>query len=136
MQRIGDHRRIETFLTGTTLNILFSLVNLVIFGLVLLYYHLLIFCCFSCREHPLWPVGIYVSSQARAELDHKRFAQMSAHQSNLIQLSRECRRSNSRIANSRKGGNGRPSRPGYSKSGSRDLHSGSISSQAQSCLMK
>jgi ATP-binding cassette, subfamily B, bacterial len=85
MQRIGDHRRIETFLTGTTLNILFSLVNLVIFGLVLLYYHLLIFAVFLAGSlvYGLW---VYIFLRRRAELDHKRFAQMSAHQSNLIQL--------------------------------------------------
>ena len=85
MQRIGDHRRIETFLTGTTLNILFSLVNLVIFGLVLLYYNLLIFLVFMAGSimYGLW---VYLFLRRRAELDHRRFAQMSAHQSNLIQL--------------------------------------------------
>ena len=43
MQRIGDHRRIEQFLTGTSLNVLFSMFNLVIFSFVLAYYSLPIF---------------------------------------------------------------------------------------------
>jgi ATP-binding cassette, subfamily B, bacterial len=85
MQRIGDHRRIELFLTGTTLNIMFSLVNLVVFGLVLLYYHLLIFAVFLIGS-VLYGVWVYVFLKRRAELDHRRFAQMSANQSNLIQL--------------------------------------------------
>jgi ATP-binding cassette, subfamily B, bacterial len=85
MQRIGDHRRIETFLTGTALNILFSLVNLVIFGLVLLYYHRMIFAVFLAGSL-IYGFWVYIFLRKRAELDHKRFAQMSAHQSNLIQL--------------------------------------------------
>ena len=85
MQRIGDHRRIETFLTGTTLSILFSLVNLVVFGLVLLYYHLTIFLVFIAGSF-LYGLWVYIFLRRRAELDHKRFAQMSANQSNLIQL--------------------------------------------------
>jgi ATP-binding cassette, subfamily B, bacterial len=85
MQRIGDHRRIELFLTGTTLNILFSLVLLVVFGLVLLYYHLGIFLVFLTGSI-LYGLWVYVFLRRRAELDHRRFAQMSANQSNLIQL--------------------------------------------------
>jgi ATP-binding cassette, subfamily B, bacterial len=85
MQRIGDHRRIEMFLTGTTLNILFSVVNLVVFGLVLLYYHIVIFSVFIIGSF-LYGLWVYVFLKRRAELDHKRFAQLSANQSNLIQI--------------------------------------------------
>ncbi|MBR7094424.1 MAG: peptidase C39, partial [Prevotella sp.] len=35
MQRIGDHSRIEAFLTSSTLNTLFSFVNLIVFSIVL-----------------------------------------------------------------------------------------------------
>lgn len=38
LQRIGDHNRIESFLTGQSLATLFSFVNLIIFGIVLVYY--------------------------------------------------------------------------------------------------
>ena len=38
LQRIGDQRRIENFLTSSSLNILFSLFNLVVFGIVLAIY--------------------------------------------------------------------------------------------------
>lgn len=38
MQRINDHHRIEQLLTNSSLNTLFSLVNLIIFSIVLLFY--------------------------------------------------------------------------------------------------
>jgi ATP-binding cassette, subfamily B, bacterial len=85
LQRIGDHKRIESFLTGTALNILFSMVSLVIFGIVLLYYHVTIFAVFILGSvlYGLWVFGFL---KRRGELDHRRFAQMSAHQGNLIQI--------------------------------------------------
>jgi len=43
MQRIGDHERIEAFLASSSLKVLFSLVNFVVFGLVLLLYNWTIF---------------------------------------------------------------------------------------------
>ena len=46
MQRIGDHQRIESFLTGQTLGTLFSLFNLIIFGAVLAWYSMKIFFIF------------------------------------------------------------------------------------------
>ena len=85
MQRIGDHRRIENFLTGTSLSVVFSLVNLVIFGAVLLFYSAQIFFVFLVGS-ALYAVWVWLFLKKRAELDHRRFAQMSANQSNLIQL--------------------------------------------------
>ena len=46
MQRIGDHNRIETFLTGSSINTLFSFVNFFIFGFILAYYNLIILSIF------------------------------------------------------------------------------------------
>jgi ATP-binding cassette subfamily B protein len=85
MQRIGDHRRIENFLTTSTLNILFSMFNLVIFGIVLLIYNTQIFVIFFVGSI-LYVFWIYLFMKKRRELDYKRFAQMSENQSNLIQL--------------------------------------------------
>ena len=39
LQRLGDHERIEAFLTGSMLNITFTFINLIIFGLVLSIYN-------------------------------------------------------------------------------------------------
>jgi bacteriocin-processing peptidase. Cysteine peptidase. MEROPS family C39 len=61
MQRIGDHRRIQTFLTGSSLSILFSLFNIIIFGAVLLYYNLLIFSVFFAFSTLYVVLGLPVS---------------------------------------------------------------------------
>ncbi|MCP5102019.1 MAG: peptidase domain-containing ABC transporter, partial [bacterium] len=85
MQRIGDHRRIESFLTTSTLNILFSMINLVIFGVVLSIYDMRIFVIFIVGS-ALYFLWIYLFMKKRRELDFKRFAQLSDNQSNLFQL--------------------------------------------------
>lgn len=85
IQRINDNKRIESFLTATTLNVMFSLVNLVIFGAVLLYYNVMIFSIFlfGSTIYALW---VWLFMKKREELDYRRFAQMAANQSNVIQL--------------------------------------------------
>lgn len=85
MQRIGDNKRIESFLTSTTLNVMFSLVNLIIFGAVLLFYNWSIFIIFLAGS-TLYALWIWLFMKKREELDYWRFAQMSANQSNVIQL--------------------------------------------------
>lgn len=85
MQRIGDHRRIETFLTSSTLNIMFSLINLVVFGVVLFIYNTQIFTIFIVGS-VLYMTWIYLFMKKRRELDFKRFAQLADNQSNLIQI--------------------------------------------------
>jgi len=85
MQRIGDNKRIESFLTSTTLNVMFSLVNLVIFGAVLLFYNWLIFTIFLAGS-TLYAIWVWLFMKKREELDYRRFAQMAANQSNVIQL--------------------------------------------------
>jgi ATP-binding cassette subfamily B protein len=85
LQRIGDHRRIENFLTTSTLNILFSLINLVIFGIVLFIYDMRIFTIFIIGS-VLYFTWIYLFMKKRRELDFKRFNQLADNQSNLIQL--------------------------------------------------
>ncbi|MFA0962289.1 peptidase domain-containing ABC transporter [Roseivirga sp. BDSF3-8] len=85
LQRIGDHKRIENFLTSSTLNILFSFVNLIIFGAVLAYYDLTIFAIFLIGS-ALYVAWVLIFMKKRRELDFKLFDQMSRNQSNLIQL--------------------------------------------------
>ncbi len=85
MQRIGDHSRIEAFLTSTTLNTLFSFVNLIVFSVVLALYSLKLFFVFLIASI-LYVVWITLFLKKRKELDYKRFAQASAEQSNLYQM--------------------------------------------------
>ncbi|MDP4204395.1 MAG: peptidase domain-containing ABC transporter [Bacteroidota bacterium] len=85
LQRIGDHRRIEYFLTSQSLSVLFSFFNLVIFGVVLAVYNLTIFFTFILGS-VLYIVWVLLFMQKRRVLDYKRFSQLSENQSKLIQL--------------------------------------------------
>ncbi|MEQ3235853.1 peptidase domain-containing ABC transporter [Bacteroides cellulosilyticus] len=85
MQRIGDHNRIETFLTGSSISTLFSFVNFFIFGFILAYYNLIILGIFLLGNS-LYVVWILCFMKYRRELDIRRFSQASSEQSSLIQL--------------------------------------------------
>lgn len=85
MQRIGDHHRIESFLTGQTLSVLFSLFNLFIFGFVLAYYHLSIFIV-AVGASALYAVWVILFLKQRRKLDTKRFDVSSRNQSQIVQL--------------------------------------------------
>ena len=85
MQRIQDHRRIERFLTTQTLGVLFSLFNLVIFGIVLAIYSWKIVLVFVVGS-VLYVGWVYLFMRRRRQLDYKKFTQLSENQSMLIQL--------------------------------------------------
>lgn len=85
MQRIGDHSRIQNFLTGSSINILFSMVNLLIFSIVLAIYSLQILGVFLIGS-TIYFIWVWLFMKKRRELDFKRFAQMADNQSNLYQL--------------------------------------------------
>ncbi len=85
MQRIGDHHRIESFLTGQTLSVLFSMVNLLIFGAVLAMYNLSIFGIFMVSS-VLYIGWVMLFLRQRRKLDYKRFDVSAKNQSSLIQL--------------------------------------------------
>lgn len=85
IQRIEDHSRIEIFLTGQTLSVLFSMVNLLLFGAVMAYYSISIFTVFLIGS-VLYFLWVYLFMDKRRNIDYKRFAQMSSEQNNLIQL--------------------------------------------------
>lgn len=85
MQRIGDHTRIQDYLTNTSLNILFGIFNIIIFTLILLFYNVNIFLIFVVGS-ALYFAWVSLFMKRREELDHKSFQQQSANQSNIIQL--------------------------------------------------
>lgn len=85
MQRIGDHNRIEAFLTGSSISTLFSFVNFFIFGFILAYYSPLILGIFLLGN-TLYVGWILIFMKYRRELDIRRFAQAAGEQSSLIQL--------------------------------------------------
>ena len=85
MQRINDNHRIEQFLTGSSLNTLFSAFNFIIFSGVLAFYSLKIFVVFLIGTlfYFLW---ITFFLKRRADLDYKRFNQSSQNQSKVMEL--------------------------------------------------
>jgi len=85
LQRIGDHGRIQSFMTGTTLSTLFSFVNFFIFAFILAHYNHTILVIFL-TGNILNTAWILFFMRYRRKLDHMRFAQSSANQSNLVQL--------------------------------------------------
>jgi ATP-binding cassette, subfamily B, bacterial len=85
MQRIGDHSRIQNFLTGSSLNTLFSLFNLLIFSGVLAWYNVQILTVFLVGSL-FYFVWILFFMKQRADLDFKRFQQSSQNQSKEMEL--------------------------------------------------
>lgn len=85
MQRIGDHGRIQSFLTGSSISVLFSFANFIIFGVVLAYFNLTILGIF-CLGNTFYVLWVLSFMRYRRELDNKRFAQSSADQSNMVEL--------------------------------------------------
>ena len=85
MQRINDHHRIEQLLTNSSLNTLFSLVNLIIFSIVLLFYDYRLFLIYLLGA-VLYIGWITFFLKKRKELDYKRFSQISQEQSKVIEL--------------------------------------------------
>lgn len=85
MQRMGDHNRIEAFLTGQTLSLLFSIFNLVVFGFVLAYYHITIFLV-AVGASILYSAWVLLFLKQRRMMDMKRFDVSSHSQSKIVQL--------------------------------------------------
>ncbi len=85
IQRISDHSRVQSFLTGQTLNILFSLLSFVVFGIVLLVYDKLIFCIFIAGSLA-YGVWISIFLKRRKVIDYELFEQMAINQDKTYQF--------------------------------------------------
>lgn len=85
IQRIGDHHRIESFLTGTALNTFFSLFSLVLFSFVLLSYNITVFFIFAAGSL-LYLLWIQFFLKYRRQLDYKRFAIAAKENNATMQL--------------------------------------------------
>ncbi len=85
LQRINDHKRIEQVLTTSSLSVLFSMVNLIVFSFVLAFYNLQIFGIFIVGS-TLYFLWILIFLKKRADLDYKRFSEVSQEQSKVIEL--------------------------------------------------
>jgi ATP-binding cassette subfamily B protein len=84
-QRIDDNNRIEEFLTTASLNILFSLFNILIFGVVLALYSIKILIIFLTGSI-LYLVWVSLFMRKRANLDNKRFKERATANNKLISI--------------------------------------------------
>jgi ATP-binding cassette subfamily B protein len=85
LQRITDHERVQTFLTGQTLNIAFSFLSFIVFGIVLYVYSPIIFGIFLLGS-AVYAIWITIFLNRRRILDYELFEQMSVNQSKTYQM--------------------------------------------------
>ncbi len=85
MQRIDDHARIEQFMTGSSISILFSFFNFIVFGSLLAYFHLTIFTVFVVFGL-LYFGWILLFLKKREELDYRNFDQMSKENNSIVEI--------------------------------------------------
>lgn len=78
MQRMNDHARVNSFLTGQTLGVAFSMLSLIVFGVVLLMYNTMIFVIFMAGSavYALWVTAFL---RRRKVLDYELFEQQAVN---------------------------------------------------------
>ncbi|MBK7289149.1 MAG: peptidase domain-containing ABC transporter [Chitinophagaceae bacterium] len=85
LQRMNDHKRIESFLTGSSLNVLFSVLNLLVLSAVLAIFNVGIFVVFAIAS-VLYAVWVLLFLKKRKTLNYKTFSIAAKEQSITIQL--------------------------------------------------
>ncbi|MFN5648793.1 MAG: ABC transporter transmembrane domain-containing protein, partial [Sphingobacteriales bacterium] len=85
LQRIGDHNRIQQFLTSGSLSVLFSVINLLVFSFVLLVYNESVFFVFLIGSI-LYFFWIRLFLRYRRKLDVERFGLSSKENTVTMQL--------------------------------------------------
>ena len=85
LQRIEDHRRVEQFLTSSSLSLLFSFFTFLVFGVVLAAYNLGIFAVFLLGTS-LYAGWIILFLKKRRQLDYKYFEQAGRNRNVTYQL--------------------------------------------------
>ena len=84
-QRINDHHRVETFLTGATLDTLFSLVNLIVFSIILSIYNTQLLLVFMGGSL-LSIIWVTIFLKQRKSLDYNRFQRSRENQNSIYEL--------------------------------------------------
>ncbi|MBQ0061829.1 MAG: peptidase domain-containing ABC transporter, partial [Bacteroidales bacterium] len=85
MQRMGDHSRVDSFLTQQSLNITFSMISFIVFGCVLCVYNRLIFLIFLAGSM-LYGGWIVLFLHKRKVLDYELFEQQAINSNKTYQL--------------------------------------------------
>ncbi|PZF74430.1 peptidase domain-containing ABC transporter [Taibaiella soli] len=84
-QRLQDQQQIENFLTGSSLSVLFSVINLFVFSIVLFIYSLPVFGIFVAGSL-LYFLWVKLFMVRRRELNYKRFSIASKEHTSTTQL--------------------------------------------------
>jgi len=85
IQRIGDQKRVEYFLTTTFISGLYFAMNVLVFGTALLMYNLLIFAVFV-MGFMLSTGWVLLFMKKRSRLDFKRFGCYSENHAKIVEL--------------------------------------------------
>lgn len=85
MERINDHKRVETFLTSQALSVTFSFFSFIVFGLILLYYDVIIFAVFfiGSLAYGFW-ISLFLKK--RKVLDYQIFEKQADNNEKILQL--------------------------------------------------
>lgn len=85
LQRIGDYNRIQTFLTGTLLTTLVSLIAFIIYSIVMTQYSFVILMAFLTGS-VLYISWVTLFMRKRRKLDYMRFQELASNQGCLVQM--------------------------------------------------
>lgn len=85
LQRIGDHNRVQSFLTGQMLNVIFTFLGFLVFGIVLLVYDIVIFGVFVAGSL-IYGVWISAFLRRRKVIDYELFEQQAINQNRTYQF--------------------------------------------------
>lgn len=85
LQRMGDHSRIQNFLTNQVLGVMFTVLSFIVFGIVLFIYNIPVFCIFfgGCFVYALW-IARFLDK--RKVLDYRLFEQQAISQNKTYQF--------------------------------------------------
>lgn len=85
MQRMGDHSRVQSFLTGELLGVVFNILSFIVLGAVLLFYDIVIFSVFITGS-VLYGLWIAIFMKRRKILDYSLFECQAANQNKTYQF--------------------------------------------------
>ncbi|MDR3008603.1 MAG: peptidase domain-containing ABC transporter [Sphingobacterium sp.] len=85
IQRIGDQHRIERFMTGNSINIMFSLMNLIVYSFAMLLYSIPVFFIFLIGS-VLYTLWIMIFLKQRRKLNYKQFSLAAKENSATLEM--------------------------------------------------
>lgn len=85
MQRMSDQKRIENFLTGSAITTLFSIINLLVYSVILAYYNTTVFLVFLLSSL-IYTSYVLIFLKRRRTLDYNQFQVNAKSQGAIVQL--------------------------------------------------